>query len=515
VRLLRLIYKAVLPVGSVRRDRLLTILRSRGLLGAGVQTSYERWSNSIGVVTTAIDPDLSGNEPRHVHIVVDASDAHATLSQISIPNITRTLISLTNQTHPGWSATLPPPEAFTSSHRESLQTLTNAEPRFRAAPPDGEVIMLRIRIGDRLHPNAVAILCQQSARVVSMEFDLIDAVTGRTTSPALVGPWEPDMGQQFDFSSMCCAVRVDASGGLPAFMAEIQRLDWSNETVAHLDHVLVHRLVTSAERDRGALPANHHGAASLRGLGTRPSAHWGGGLHVVHSAPVGTRALVVVRDPIEDARLRAVQRSRIVAASGTLTQIDHCVSWASDRGAPFPELDSSTDVVAIVDGGLSAPDGWLDELVGVLLRPHVFAAAPLITVPSGIVIDAGIQRIRSGLRVRSGRTDLAPLELARCRQTATLSGRALVLRRSSIDTDWAARVAERGLSQVIEAAATGAQQRCLVWAHQRWRLDVGLHDLSPVSSPMLAWGQGRLGSWHDAGVMGHEPEPGRAGEGVW
>jgi hypothetical protein len=135
----------------------------------------------------------------------------------------------------------------------------------------------------------------------------------------------------------------------------------------------------------------------------------------------------------------------------------------------------------------------------------------VVTVPSGIVFDAGIKDQPSGLRVRSGRIDLAPFELARCRQVHTLSGRVVVMRSDDAATiDWSGQI-----SQQLATASKAARRRCLIWAHQRWVLDVGLAEFAATDSPMLAWGRGRLATWLEPSVAHHEPEPGRIGEGVW
>jgi hypothetical protein len=220
---------------------------------------------------------------------------------------------------------------------------------------------------------------------------------------------------------------------------------------------------------------------------------------------------VVIREPLQD--LVAAQRhlAMLMKTAGTQVEVLHTTSWK--LGETLGEIPAA-DVVMIIDGGVSPQEnGWLGDIVGALQQPHVFAVSPLVVVPSGVVLDGGVNLGPDGFSARSGRSDLAPFELERCRQVHSLSGRAMAIRHADLLLV-AGSIGTTGLSAAVAEAAHQQGRCCLVWAHQRWVLDKGI-DARATDSPMLAWSAGRMRNWFDPAVAPHRPEPGRAGEGVW
>ena len=223
---------------------------------------------------------------------------------------------------------------------------------------------------------------------------------------------------------------------------------------------------------------------------------------------------LLVRDPLPDQVAAQSHVTALLKSAGSQCEVVTTGSFDTRGGLlTIP----AADVVVVIDGGLTPQEnGWLDDVVGTLMRSHVLAVAPVVVVPSGVVLDAGIRNTTDGLAARSGRTDLAPFELERCRQVTSLSGRSLAIRRDDLVRLLADEQVVWGSSfSASLAAVTAASGRCcLVWAHQRWTLARGL-DAGPTDSPMLAWSRGRIATWFDSGITPHQPEPGRAGEGVW
>jgi hypothetical protein len=491
------VVRAGAPVGSDRRNRMLGVARRAGLLPPATPTAYERWVSAVGP-GLASPLAISATERTHHLRVQLVADAAVTPSMI-----TNTLVSLANQDDSNWTASEPLASAFDHNRtRQTFRISALAEPRIGMNPPVNRTLVhLNLRLGDSLDAAACRLIldaAQLGATTITAEFDVVDAVTGRRTAPAAIGPWEPDLADQFDLS-MGLTAEVSALGTAVGAGNDFPHVR------SHLNVLLAHRRLTERERRSGVLPPRQHGASTLTAL----SGYSFGGTRVHHPVQSGLRAAVIVRDPVTNPQLAATQERNLLAAAGSRVGIERVVGWHS--GSALPELQG-VDIVAIVDGGLTPDDGsWLDDLSGVLLREHIFAVSPLVTVPSGIVFDAGISNRPTGPQVRSGRVDLAPFELARCRKVDTVSGRAVVMRAVDAATiDWSQHVSAR-----IGDAAGASGRSCLIWAHQRWALDIGLEEFLPTDSPMLAWGRGRLGTWLDDGIAPHQPEPGRIGEGVW
>jgi hypothetical protein len=491
--------RAAFPVGSVRRDRVLGGARRAGLIPAPPESSYQRWQKSFESTAGISDDAVVGNDIAFVvHVGPGRNDPAA---------VTRTLVSLTNQTFNRWTATL---TEMSGAPTATNRVVTDARHADKRLGVSGSVDTLsrqdrtynvHIRFGDALAPTALMELAAAATRhpavsFLSAEFDMIDPFTGLRSAPAAIGAWEPDLAEQFDF--MAGFVATLATGSTAA---EVISTGMSS---SHVGSVLLHRLVGPRERALALLPPAISNPP-LPGRQASPYKH--GGTRVTHPVPAGINATVVVRDPLSHPVTAQRQLANLIRSAGVHVTVEATNMWMT--GHAFPKISDDVDVVAIVDGGLTPQaNGWLDDLAGALLRDHVFAVAPLLTVPSGVVFDAGVVMGSDGLMARSGRLDFAPFELARCRQVATLSGRAFVVRRKDLPRFTAAQ------SDSLMAAAATAGQTCLVWAHQRWALDVGL-TASPTDSPMLAWSRGRLKTWFDDGITPHQPEPGRIGEGVW
>jgi hypothetical protein len=506
--------RAALPVGSGRRDRILGAARKAGVLPAPPESSYQRWQQHIEADAAA--SSAAPATPHELRLAAESIRFDVIIDpdgRMDAGSVTRTLVSLSNQTFSNWTAHLPSSDTANQATRRLLDDAQIADPRVVSTsvsvhdrPNTHPSFEVHLRFGDALSATALTELAvlavrHPDAHMLSGEFDMIDPFSGRRSAPAAIGSWEPDLAQQFDLSAGFVAIRsAQNSAGETAKVA----------LVPHATTVLLHRLVGPKERVNALVPP----APDLGNAAAQRSPHRNGGLRVHHQPLPSTTAAIVVRDPLS-APLLASQHSQVlVDQAGTSVTVAHVTEWTT--GTPFPVLSENVDVVVIVDGGLvPAEKGWLDDLTGALQQPHVFAVAPVLQVPSGIVFDAGVMSDGTTLRARSGRLDLAPYELARCRQVPTLTGRAVVIRAQDLgESGLTAALTAGQFSRALGDAAAGSQRCCLVWAHQRWTLASGL-DAKSTDSPMLAWTRGRLRNWWEPSVEPHQPEPGRQGEGVW
>jgi hypothetical protein len=501
--------RAALPVGSARRDRLLGVARSAGVLPTAPESSYQRWQRSLEAERVSVfagDDQLVSLAEESVQFEITIDDDGRTDPM----SVTRTLVSLANQTFGNWIARLPSHDGFGHATKRLLVDAQLADHRFgtmRSIDDEPKSsFTVHIRFGDSLSATALmelAMLAVQhpTAQEITGEFDMIDPLSGLRSAPAAVGQWEPDLAQQFDLYAGFIATKQSA--------ADIDVKDF----VPHVPHVLLHRLVGPQERMNTLLPAQH---VTPPGVVAQRSPHRHGGLRIRHAPGVLNRVSIVIRDPLGDP-LHATRHAKdLIARVGTPVSVIEVIQWKT--GTPFPVLAAQSDALAIVDGGVVAAEhGWLTDLLGALQQSHVFAVAPLLLVPSGIVFDGGVVGPPANpLRARSGRLDLAPYELARCRQVASLSGRNLVIRTSDLNAtpSLVDALTTGTFTEALHAVAQSSQRCCLIWAHQRWTLSAGL-NAEPTDSPMLAWNRGRLLHWWQSNVTPHQPEPGRQGEGVW
>ncbi len=525
--------RSAFPVGSLRRDRVLGVARRAGVLPPAPESAYQRWQRSIEASSNVdvADADVLQRANETVGFVIEIDVTGRT----DAGALTRTLVSLTNQSFQNWVAPLPALASAGQGSQRLIVDARGADHRFSPSNLEAlpaNIYSVHIRFGDALAHHALADLAvlvvgHPSAGLVSGEFDMIDPISGLRSAPAAIGPWEPDLADQFEFSEGFVALRRTAtrndgqsagqSAGREDFVA-----------APHSPRVLLHRLVEPSDRNASLLPPSK---STRPGLRSERSQHRHAGLRVHHPVQAGTTAVVVVRDaPALSDSLRPSARhsilrymakdpsDSILRLSASQVSVIDVISWNSKE--PFPPISDSAQVVAVVDGALVPSEStWLEDLVGALQQPHVFAVAPLLLVPSGIAFDGGVI-VRSDaepiMRARSGRLDLAPFELARCRQVVSLSGRAVVMRRDDFMEDHALPTAlERGtFSSALHDAAKRSRRVNLIWAHQRWTLSLANQAL-PTDSPMLAWQRGRLRTWWESNVVAHEPEPGRIGEGVW
>jgi hypothetical protein len=520
--------RAALPVGSARRDALVSAARRVGVLPAPIPSSYQRWIESFeSAVIDAPDPGTASIGFRVVvHPGVDSPSA-----------LTRTLVSLVNQSFDAWVAHLPDPAGLSRQSRRVLNDSLRAERRFTlsaasssipvvsthttaAFEPCRRVMTLHLDVGDSLAADALVAAAVMATRnptatVLTGEFDMIDPFTLRRSAPAAVGRWEPDLADQFDLGSGCLfrAESVGAATDEPRDRLSSERpgvADALAGPVPHIESIVLHRLVGARGRSMSLLRP-----APATAPDARPSTRRNGGTRLRHRVSPGTTACLVIRDPLADPTQASDQLSALLRS-----EVVQTIPWQFQHS--FPDVPDC-DFAVVIDGGLAPSEtNWLGDLLGALDRPHVFAVAPVVSVPSGIVLDGGVVTGPDGMAARSGRADLAPFELDRCRQVPTLSGRALAIRRRDLlsmldalqagNTPVGAGVS--GFSAILGQAARDSGRCCLIWAHQRWTLNRGI-AAGPTDSPMLAWENGRIRTWFDAGVAPHRPEPGRAGEGVW
>jgi hypothetical protein len=501
--------RAALPVGSARRDKLLGAARSAGVLPIAPESSYQRWQRSLEAEHTsafAFDDQLVLQAEKSVQFEITIDDDGRT----DPLSVTRTLVSLANQTFGNWVARLPSHDGYGHAAKRLLVDAQLADPRFnktRLAEADTKIVFsVHIRFGDSLSATALmelAMLAVQhpTAHELTGEFDMIDPFSGLRSAPAAVGQWESDLAQQFDLHA-----------GFVATKQSPVTLD-ASEFVPHAPNVLLHRLVGPQERMNTLLPPQH---VTSPGVVAQRSPHRHGGLRIRHDPGVMNQVSLVIRDPLGDPLQAARHAKDLVAFAGAQVQVAEVVQWRT--GTTFPAFAEESDAVAIIDGGVVPLEkGWLDDLLGALHRPHVLVVAPVLLVPSGIVFDGGVSGDGiNPFRARSGRLDLAPYELARCRRVTSLSGRALVIRTSDLNAtpSLVDALSTGTFTEALHAFALSSQRCCLIWAHQRWTLSAGL-NAEPTDSPMLAWNRGRLLHWWESKVTPHQPEPGRQGEGVW
>jgi hypothetical protein len=538
--------RAAFPVGSARRDRLLGAARAAGVLSGAPESSYQRWQRSIEAeATTAASPNAheiaKAVETIQFEITIDNDGRNDPRS------VTRTLVSLSNQTFDNWTVRLPSLDRASEGTKRLLADAQAGDQRMSSNPialsTHRTRFSVHLRFGDSLAASALAELACLAVRVpsanrISGEFDMIDPFSGLRSAPAAIGSWEPDLAQQFDLDAGFVAIRqpprtsddLTQSPDDPAQPNTALRV----ALVPHATNVLLHRFVGPRERAGSLLPPGRILSTHLsQGVTTEASPHRHGGLRIRHKITSPLTATIVIRDPLDDVLRAASHSQQLLATAGVHVTVSEVVTW--DSGSPFPDVPTNGDVVAVVDGGLVPSEkGWLDDLVGVLQQDHVFAVAPLLAVPSGVVFDGGAvtaeniahqhpnetsgtaRRSAGFMRARSGRLDFAPYELARCRQVASLSGRAVVIRTADLrhPGDLVSAFEQNDFTQALREASFRSQRCCLVWGHQRWTLSIGL-AAKPTDSPMLAWNRGRLRTWWEPTVMSHEPEPGRQGEGVW
>jgi hypothetical protein len=171
---------------------------------------------------------------------------------------------------------------------------------------------------------------------------------------------------------------------------------------------------------------------------------------------------------------------------------------------------AGADVLLVVDGSLRVGgQGFLADLLGALLRPDVLAVAPIVTVPSGMVVDAGLVWDGSTLRARCGGLLRPPFDLPLTRAVDAFSGRVFCVR-----TDDLTLLGD--LSPASFASATSLSgRRLVVWPHQRCIVEYDLASRDAGSPSSVAWSSGRLASWFGPEISGYRPLNDSKAESVW
>lgn len=502
--------------------------RMIGLVAKQVPTDYERWVERVEphLWSRLVEPQLTGgfSPVFMVDVVVG--------THTSPVDVTATTLSLVDQSWPTWTAQLVLGSQVQTKTKEACQRAANSDPRITLLLTQPEVLGESV-FAESWHTdveagaifanhafNELVVTLQEDALKSQRTYEAVVADsdswvsgTGRREFPILLPDLHPDLVEQYDLTSAFVARRHGSRTSL-ALLVRAGR-------VARCDRVLLHRARTQPPLS-SLTPAIPGG--DLR-FGTR----------IHHPAPTVT-AHLVIRDPLSGMAADR-HRAALLKATGVLVTVGSVSTAVSVDGAlriPLASYsgvdveadvavdvgaDVAVDVVVIVDGSvLPSQIGWLDDLVGVLLRDHVFSVAPLIVSPSGVAFDGGIDSVAQSstgetstptLVVRSGRVDLPPFDLCRVTPTDTFSCRSLVIRSSDL-----ARIESLTPRSLFEAS-TQAGRSNLVWAHQRWGIDASLGDVSALTPGMSAWQTGRLASWCGSDVEPHRPTIGRKGEGVW
>jgi hypothetical protein len=495
--------------------------RMIGLVATRVPTDYERWVERVEphlwsrpvwsrpVRSHLVDPQLTGGflPVFMVDVVVG--------SHTSPVDVTATTLSLVDQSWPTWSARLVLDSQVQTKTQDACQRAANSDPRITVSLTQPEVLgecwQTDIEAGAIFANHAFnelvvtlqedALKSQRTYEAVVADSDSWVSASGRREFPILLPDLHPDLVDQYDLTSAFVSRRHGSTASLGLLICQGR--------VARCDRVLLHRARTQPPLS-SLTPAVPGG--DLR-FGTR-----------IHHPANAVTAHLVIRDPLSG-RAADKHRAALVKATGVLVTVASVSTVVSVDGALripptiFSGANVGAEVVVVVDGSvLPSQIGWLDDLVGALLRDHVFSVAPLIVSPSGVAFDGGIDAVDQSstgetstptLVVRSGRVDLPPFDLCRVTPTDTLSCRSLVIRSSDL-----AQIESLSPRSLYEAS-TQAGRVNLVWAHQCWGIDASLGDVSALTPGMSAWQSGRLGSWCGTDVEPHHPTIGRKGEGVW
>ncbi len=493
----------LLPVGSTRRARFAAIARSTGVWSGPADTDYQRW-------VRLIEPRLFSPVRAVPDLLVEANVSVGPSS--SVTDLERTLLSLAAQTYPRWTVVMS--GVGSAQVQPAAERLRLAEPRFLASSDGAPDLSLAIEAGDALSPAALneVVLAFDAAPgvlVVVGDIDHLSASGDQRIDPVRVNVVDPDAARQFDLLSAFAAYRVGSS----RMWASARLFAGDLAGVSAIPLVLLHR------RHRVGPPIVQLAGADASGL----RGSLGGRVDVDNGAPgFGTR---VRWRPAGDVHVAVVIRHAVSSAIGVRQRHDLERSLGDPSFVRATLLDSSGDVpadiaaqaceigadaVLVVDGSLrlGAAD-FLDDMVGVLLRSDVLAVAPIVTVPSGMVVDAGLTLDGSVLRPRCGGLLRPPFDLPLTRAVGAFSGRLFCIRTGDLT------LLEDLSAASFAAAAAASGRRLVVWPHQRAVVE---YDLAPrdAGSPSAgAWSRGRLVSWFGPGIDGYRPLNDSKAESVW
>ena len=430
-------------------------------------------------------------------------------SSATVADVSRTMLSLSAQSFTEWSVAFAVCVSPRDGVADLIERLQTTEPRLAASRKPS--VRVTLRAGDALAPLALneialAVATQESyvdvVDVVVGDFDHLAAGGGQRVDPVRISVIDPDAAQQFDLLSGFAAYVGDATR--KSVSARLAAGDVSG--IVQIPLVLVHRRprigarvveLAPAEVDdvRAATPTNATVGVGGLGLGTR----------VQRRAPA--TVAVVVRNPVANPSTHRAEIARNIGAATLLgpgLQTGSCAALALAA--------ENADVLIVVDGSLrlGSPD-LIDDLVGALLRDNVFAVAPIVTVPSGMVVDAGLSRSDGRLIARCGGFFRPPFDLPWVRAVDSLSGRILANRVADL-----LALGDSPLDHVtLETEGSKSSRRMVVWPHQQAIVTYGLADRDAGSPAAAAWTTGRLAEWFGPDVASYRPLNDSKSESVW
>ena len=413
------------------------------------------------------------------------------------------MLSLSAQSFADWSATF----TICSSSRVGV---ADAVALHRASEPrvsdESGSLSIHLRAGDALAPAALNEVALAAARrpgteAVIADFDHLAAGGDQRVDPVRISVIDPDAAQQFDLLSGFAAFVGDAtrdSVSARVTAGEVGR-------IAHVPLVLVHRRPRVGPRIVQLDPADIDRVQSAAGTGT--SVRIGGlglGTRVQHRADA--TVAVVVRNPVANQSPQRDELARNIGSATLLHDVDDgsCAALAYAAG--------SAHVLVVVDGSLrlGSPD-LIDDVVGALLRDKVFAVAPIVTVPSGLIVDAGLLRADGRLIARCGGLFRPPFDLPWVRSVDSLSGRVLAIRVADL-----LAFGDQPLDHhTLEAIGAESSRRLVIWPHQQAIVTYGLADRDAGSAAAAAWTTGRLAQWFGPEITSYRPLNDSKSESVW
>jgi hypothetical protein len=524
----------VLPVGSSRRASAVRLARNAGVLPVAKPSEYQRWISTVEpwLFSSATHAELAAVAAVSFHIEVCLDSATAS-------DVERTFLSLGNQTHSNWTA-----HVFGRSQRPDATAarLREGEPRIVADPlrlsENGFVVS--IDAGDTFAPQALfeaARVVNESVVVITADHDSLNQFGDQRTNPRRHVGADPDALRQYDPLQGFVARRSTLANSQ---VLSLLLTTPSANSYVHVPHLLLHRrhhpgpiqrvlpgtdirCVQSAA-SRGSLV--HPGASDLgtqvreRNYGTEP-----------------IRVGVVVTGPLAAAqgvRQRADLLARINEANVMFTSMNAQVSVvlcdqtlsAFPAGADVARLleSANANVGFVIDGALRVQSTHIfADLVGVALRPNVFAVAPIVVAPSGVAIDAGleVESVESNgdqsFVARCGPLRRPPYSLLWTRAVGALSGRCLLARTESFRLLENHTVEASNLSRGALSAASGVSSNAnlIIWPHHQVVATYAAMGDDGNTPAALVWRAPRLVTWFGPNIAAYSPLNDSASESVW
>lgn len=535
--MIRRVVGRALPVGSLRRSRVVRVARAVGFFGEGTASSYQRWIATIEPRLFSPLPRCDGASQRGIRFVIEVQLDSATTAEVE-----RTFISLSNQTYPHWSAHVvgapqsPKVAACVSRLRSAESRITDGEAKHATTSPGTPPVapyMLRLRAGDMLAPHALtecAVAATNGVRLITADDDDLTQFGDQRTTPRHHVGQDIDALHQFDplaglvvaHESLWSSDQGCASDALPlAFSLTGEH--------AHIGLVLLHKRHCPGPIQR-VPPATPIDTVSAS-LGTRALVHIGApqmGTQVRYR-DFGLTPIIVavfITSPL-DSETALLQRAEL------REQIDRAKVMVSSLGAPlsfvladrtFPEFACASSVAEeldrldagvafLIDGSLRirSADLFVD-LVGLALRADVFAVAPVIVSPSGIAIDAGLIDTGS-LVARCGLLRRPPYDLLWCRGVDALSGRCVVAKAAELRRLGDRPVSANGFREAVREGRVRSG-KLLIWPHHQVEVTYGLRSGGDMA-PVLAWREHRVMTWFGSDIAPYSPLNDSKAESFW